>query len=145
MPRDRTRYYSEEDPEIGVTPSQLKRASKERQVAYLTFWFNNLYEDPAMETPYNGREGGYLYVHGGPYDAREEFYDGFGNLVSEETIEAAVEEVEGDGTLDWAPTHNHPDRADEGTEEPPDDWEPEPLTLKQIEERLKGPLSPRSC
>jgi len=31
-----------------------------------------------MDTPYNGAEGGYLYIHGGPYTAEDELYRRFG-------------------------------------------------------------------
>ena len=137
----RKRYFSEEDREIGVTRSQLKRLGKARQLEYLTTWFHSFYEDPAMETPYNGREGGYLYVHGGPYSAREEIEDEFYGIVSEEVIEQAVDEVEGDGTLDWAPTQSHPDRENEGMEavEP---YEPFPIDLDEVSRRLEAGVRP---
>ncbi len=76
----------------------------------LVEWFGKHYEDPAHETPYNGREGGYQYVWGGPYDARTELYDNFGATVPEKVIEAAVEEIESDGTLEWAPGRLHQDQ-----------------------------------
>ena len=51
MPRASRRYYSEDDPDHGVTPSQLKRLGKARQIAYMRFWFHRNFEDPANETP----------------------------------------------------------------------------------------------
>ena len=72
MPK-RTRYFSEDDFEHGVTPSRLKRLGKAKQRKYMLYWFRERFEDPVEETPYNSREGGYLYIWGGPYDARGGF------------------------------------------------------------------------
>jgi hypothetical protein len=135
------RYFSGDDVEIGVTPSQLKRLGKSRQLEYLTSWFHSMYEDPAMETSYNGQEGGYLYNHGGPYDARDEIGGEFDGIVSEEVIEQAIEDVESKGTLDWAPTYNHPDRADEGMEDG-EPSEPFPIDLDEVNRRLKAGVRP---
>jgi hypothetical protein len=35
-------------------------------------WFAANYEDPAESTPFYSEESGYMYLCGGPYDAREE-------------------------------------------------------------------------
>ncbi len=72
------RYYSDEDIERGVTRSELKRMGRERQKEYIRHWFHSNFEDPAQETPYNSREGGYLYIWGGPYNAHDELYGEFG-------------------------------------------------------------------
>ena len=47
-------------------PEWMKAMTKATVVKYLVDWFHYFYEDPANETPYNGREGGYLYIKGGP-------------------------------------------------------------------------------
>jgi hypothetical protein len=87
----RRRYYSEDDIERGITPSELKRAGRERQKEYMHHWFHRNFEDPVQETPYNSQEGGYLYIWGGPYDAREQLYDEFryrrGGRIRLKTIE----------------------------------------------------------
>ncbi|MDT8332591.1 hypothetical protein RQ831_16155 [Roseomonas gilardii] len=93
-----------------MTPSQLKKMSRVRQVAYLTYWFNEMFVDPAEETPYESREGGYQYIFGGPYDARDELDDQFSHLVTEGVISLAVEEVENTGIIEWAPSRRHPDQ-----------------------------------
>jgi hypothetical protein len=93
-----------------VTPSRIRRLDREAQVQLIADWFFSLYQDPANETPYNGREGGYLYIHGGPYDAREQIEAEFSGYVDDDIIEAATDFVESDGTLEWAPGHNHPDQ-----------------------------------
>ena len=41
----------------------------EAQKGVMKQWFFTLFEDPAQETLHDGREGGYQYIHGGPYDA----------------------------------------------------------------------------
>ena len=49
-----------------VTPSRIRRLGRKVQVQLIAEWFFSLYQDPANETPYNGREGGYLYIHRAP-------------------------------------------------------------------------------
>jgi hypothetical protein len=88
-----------------------------------------------METPYNGQEGGFQYIHGGPYDARDELETEFADIVSQAVIDQAVEEVESEGIYEWAPSHDNPDRADEGIE----DDEPD---LEEIDRRLKAGVQP---
>lgn len=141
----RQRYlFDDDDSAGGITPSQLKRASRERKKKYMRFWFNRMFEDPAQETPYNSREGGYLYIWGGPYDARQELEAEFGNLVSFELIEEVAEELEGqDGISDWAPGPYHPVKRE--TEE---EWDAErdagfeAESLEQIINRLKSGVRP---
>ena len=69
----------------------------------MTSWFLANFENPAEETPWD--EGEYVYIWGGPYDAREELDEAFGELATEAAIEAAVEQIEDgeDGSLEWAP------------------------------------------
>jgi hypothetical protein len=49
-----------------------KRATAIATVQEMVEWFAKHYEDPAESTPYCSEEGGYMYLCGGPYDAREE-------------------------------------------------------------------------
>lgn len=95
-------YYSNDDSE-GVFADQLKKMRPEEQIPYLTHWFLGQFQDPAQETPYNSREGGYQYIHGGPYDANDEISGEFDGIASETSIDGAVQEVEEDGIYDWAP------------------------------------------
>lgn len=46
----------------------LETADEDDQKTAMREWFLARYCDPAQETPYNGREGGYLFVNGGPYN-----------------------------------------------------------------------------
>jgi hypothetical protein len=67
-------------------------------------WFFTNFEDPAESTPYQSAEGGYIYIWGGPYDAREEI-DGAFASIGENVIDAAVERIEQDG-YEWAPSQS---------------------------------------
>lgn len=88
---------------VEFSTKELEEATAERQQEMLVAWFSSRYEDPAQEMPYDGREGGYQYIWGGPYEARDELDDNFSGLVSDEVIEAAVDEIESGGTYEWAP------------------------------------------
>ena len=67
-------------------------------------WFLSNFEDPAQSTPRN--DGEFLYIWGGPYDARDEIGDAFSGNVPEQIIEAAISAVEAEGIDDWAPHSN---------------------------------------
>ncbi|ADP71135.1 hypothetical protein Rvan_1899 [Rhodomicrobium vannielii ATCC 17100] len=125
----KTRYFSDMDDHLngrGITPSQLKRLSRERQNAYMRYWFERNFEDPAHETPYESREGGYQYLWGGPYDALEELEAEFGSIIRFERIEEAAKNIEDeDGILEWAPGLDHSDK-----KPPADEWEEEILDEK---------------
>lgn len=75
-------------------------AEREARVEAMVKWFFAHYEDPANQTPVS--EGEYIYIWGGPYDAREQIGDNFTDE-DEDLIEAAVSRVERDGTINWAP------------------------------------------
>ena len=42
-------------------------------------WFGQNFEDPAQHTSYISAEGGYMWNHGGPYDAKDEIFGMFGD------------------------------------------------------------------
>ena len=44
-------------------------------------WFRFRFEDPAHNTPYDSAEGGYIWVSGGPYGAREQIEEQFLGIV----------------------------------------------------------------
>ncbi len=68
-------------------------------------WFYSNFENPAESTSYNGREGGYLYIMGGPYDAREQIEGYFGDSIPEVMIDEVVEKLDRDSD-EWAPSGN---------------------------------------
>ena len=137
------RYESPDDPDSYITPSRLRRLGKEKQIPYMVHWFFGMFEDPANETPYNGREGGYQYIWGGPYEAVDELGVEFGEIVSEEALEAAIAEVESDGIVEWAPGPGHPDQKVRMEEAMADDYEPPPTTLEDVHNRLEGGVTPQ--
>jgi len=100
-----------EDTARGFEPNEewLEDAEPQLQNAAMKAWFLSRYWDPANDTPYSSDAGGYIYIHGGPYDAREELEAKFGHLVSEEIIEKSAEDLESEGIYEWAPIHTEPD------------------------------------
>lgn len=118
-----------------LTAEQLQTLSPEKQQEYIIAWFHTQFWDPANETPYDGREGGYQYVHGGPYETRGELEDKFGGIVAEKVIESAVDEIEIDGTFEWAPSPAHPDQL-RAAEEYYESLGPQ--ALEEIDDALKS-------
>ena len=78
-------YYLENTPE--------EEEELEQRISEIVEWFHENYEDPAERTPYESREGGYQWIWGGPFEAREVIEDHFTGT-PEHIIEAAVAEIE---------------------------------------------------
>ena len=114
--------------------SQLRYMSEEEQVGAMRTWFFKYYEDPANETPY---EGEYIYIQGGPYDAETELRENFEGIASENAIITLTEELAELGS-EWAPTHRHPDNADEDIITWEETNPPRSTVLKQIEGQGKS-------
>ena len=81
----------------------MNSESAAEQKAEMEEWFRLNYEDPAERTPYVSAEGGYIWIWGGPYSAREVLEEQFQESVPQELIDELVEELEGE-CWDWAPT-----------------------------------------
>lgn len=113
-------------------PEWTKALTKATIVQYLVEWFHYFYEDPANETPYNGREGGYLYIKGGPYSAEEELRENFEDVVPEDAILEAIEKIQSDGLFDWAPSHRHSDSIDFYEEAIAEDYKQEEFSFEEI-------------
>ena len=137
------RYYTDDELRSYLTAPQLKRLSSQEQVAHMVGWFSRMYEDPIQETPYDSEGKGYLYMWGGPFNARDELWEEFGDLVSDDVIQAAVSEVERDGTIEWAPTGSNPKREGGPDEEEKGSYEPVPPTLEEIHERRASGITPK--
>ncbi|WP_175673293.1 hypothetical protein [Burkholderia ambifaria] len=86
----------------------LETASRDEQVIAVRGWFLARFCDPAEGTPYNGREGGYQFVHGGPYDPADEIPDRFANVVDDDVIEEVVGELHSGVGDEWAPIRGVP-------------------------------------
>lgn len=93
----------------GYTPSGFRRLSKAKKIEAMVAWFGANFEDPAHRTPYETAEGGYQWIHGGPFDASEQVGDEFADVEDLEAIQLAVDEIQSDGIYDWAPTPDHSD------------------------------------
>ena len=53
----------------------LDDLTHDERVEAMKEWFWENFEDPANETPYESREGGYQWIWGGPFDARPLAHD----------------------------------------------------------------------
>ncbi|WP_363755474.1 hypothetical protein [Sphingobium sp. LSP13-1-1.1] len=112
-------------------PPSLDGLEEDEAVEAMVDWFAANYEDPAQSTPYDSSEGGYQYIWGGPYDAEEEIWGAFPDA-DEEWIARAVDEVQNDGTFDWAPNSGRVQEVEEDFED--DDYDQAP----SLNERLNA-------
>lgn len=90
------------------------------RVEALIEWFGARYEDPVHRTPYQTAEGGYQYIYGGPYGAREVLTENFPEE-DDKVVEAAVDELEADGVTEWTRTAQPGDYGEDEYDEPPVD------------------------
>lgn len=86
---------------------------RQARIDALVKWFFRRFEDPADSLPYESAEGGYQWIFGGPYDAREELRDNFSGE-AEDIIEAAVDEIESHGQTEWAPVYTPEELGNDG-------------------------------
>lgn len=106
----------------------IENADEGDQRIAMREWFTARYCDPAHETPYNGREGGYFYVNGGPYDPSDELHSRFERLVPGELIQQVANELVMEVGDQWAPIMY----------EPPPDYYDERFELESV--GSDGPL-----
>ena len=91
----------------------IETAEEEEQKIAMREWFLARFCDPAIETPYNGREGGYLFINGGPYDPADELSDRFSGIVNDDVIQEVVNDLCIEVGENWAPIrHDPPDDFD---------------------------------
>ncbi|WP_457894597.1 hypothetical protein [Stenotrophomonas hibiscicola] len=81
----------------------LERAAPADQQTAVAAWWYSRYCDPAYETPYDGREGGYFFVHGGPFDPSDILWDKFGGVAADKVIEAVIGQLHTEVGDAWAP------------------------------------------
>ncbi|WP_424929598.1 hypothetical protein [Amaricoccus tamworthensis] len=87
----------------GYASSTFKRFSRDKKVDVMVNWFHHHFEDPANRVSYNTAEGGYLWVGGlGPFEANDEIQNEFSDVADFDLMQEAVEEIEADGTIEWA-------------------------------------------
>ena len=95
------REYFHFDSHHPTSPDELKDKSKDYQIEVMKEWFSHFFENPAENTPYESREGGYIYIWGGPYYAREELEGEFAGIVLDDAIDELVEDLESE-SYEWA-------------------------------------------
>lgn len=89
-----------QDFDFGLEYTDEELAERQALVEEAVTWFLERYEDPAVRTGYDTEEGGYMWDHGGPFDARDEIADAF--ELPDDLLDRAVREVESSGTYEWA-------------------------------------------
>ncbi|MBI9086696.1 MAG: hypothetical protein JEZ11_24075 [Desulfobacterales bacterium] len=106
--KKQTYFHIDSDQQISI--EELKNEDKEFQIEVMKEWFSRFFENPVESTPYETKEGGYQYIWGGPYNAKEELENEFSGIVSEEAIEELVEELETE-SYEWSgiPSDEHYD------------------------------------
>ena len=119
MPKKKQPFLYDQDGH-GISRTSFRSMGKAEKIELMAVWFRSNYEDPVERTPYETAEGGYQWIWGGPYDAREELSEKFEGIVPDAWIEEAVEEVESDGLTDWAPKPKPEDYDDSWNEKPPE-------------------------
>lgn len=70
----------------------LAKANEDHQAEAIRQWFHARYWDPANDTPYNGREGGYQFINGS-YDPAEVIPERFNAIVHDDVIQKVIEEL----------------------------------------------------
>ena len=103
----------------GYTVDQVAGMSLDEKVDMMVEWFNHQFEDPQNDTPYVKDHGGYLYLWGGPFDASDQIQAEFSNAVDFDTMMLAVDKVQADGVVEWAPQtggdfYEHPEDEEDG-------------------------------
>lgn len=80
---------------------EIKDFDQETQKSVMRSWFFSNYENPSEHTPFESKEGGYIYIWGGPFDAREELEDVFSGYVLKEALDELISELES-VSLEWS-------------------------------------------
>lgn len=79
-----------------------KEEKRKNHINEMKEWFLERYEDPAENCPYESKEGGYFYLHGGPYNAEEVLSTEFSDRYFDDEIQEAAEELETEHSVyDW--------------------------------------------
>ncbi|MEK6304216.1 MAG: hypothetical protein AABO41_26305 [Acidobacteriota bacterium] len=93
------------DLEHPISHDDVRDEDRDTQREVMETWFRRNFEDPAEGTPYESREGGYIWIGGGPYDAHEQLEAEFSGIVPDDVIEELVRELE-EECLVWAPNYD---------------------------------------
>jgi len=131
MSEDSERPFIEDGSQFGTSRAAFAEMEPAEQRELMIQWFFQNFEDPANQTPWDNETKEYVYIWGGPYSASDQLSEKFEGLVSESLVAEVVEEIESDGTYDWAPRSNSPFHEDGRDGEDQEDGEPpEPPSLE---------------
>jgi len=109
-----------------ITAADLSKADPELQEEVMRVWFYENY-DPPDDLPYDGREGGYQFIYGGPFDPQEELESEFSGVVPDSVIEKLAKELR-NISFEWSAPDPGPDPDDE--------------YLQHLSGSIKGSLGP---
>jgi hypothetical protein len=141
--------FLEDGSQFGISHTTFEEMEEDDQRELMVQWFYENFEDPANgSVPWDGETKEWLYLWGGPYDAREELGDKFGDIVSEELIDAVVTEIERTGTVDWAPINSSPfyrgdTESDTPASERPGEGKNQPITgmIAEVDPATSGSVT----
>ena len=94
-PGKRAKLYRLRDGSL-ITAQHLIKSDREVQLEAMRQWFYENYEDPVHNCPYISEEGGYQYIYGGPYEAREELSEEFSGVLDDDVIDELADDLDGD-------------------------------------------------
>lgn len=94
--------------------ANFRKLNRSEKRAEILGWFYSNYADPVEFCPYDSSEGGYQYIWGGPYDAREEIENERSGIASPKLIDEIVEELN-EIAWEWSgyPEYDAPDEYNE--------------------------------
>jgi RiboL-PSP-HEPN len=124
-----------------VSESHLEQESEETQIAAMRSWFFDNFQDPVHETPYDSREGGYIYLHGGPYNAKEELTSRFDGVVPEEIINKLADELT-DESWEWEGRERYDDYILDTIAPPSEHIERFTMSIANIRKLVETPIDP---
>jgi hypothetical protein len=92
--------YEHPDYTYGLDVTTLRSLDADEQLDVMRHWFHQNYDNPANSTPWDSEDQTYVWIWGGPYDAREELEEEFGGVVSDALIEQLADEFSGE-SVEW--------------------------------------------
>lgn len=93
---------------LAVSERDLARLPPDEQREVMEDWFRERYEDPDNRTPYDSEDGDYVWIWGGPFDAREVLSEEFENVVPESFIDGLASDLDAE-CPEWAPIESDND------------------------------------
>src|SRR5882762_845899 len=103
-PKPKISWYTLRD-DRHISSRDLPKAKRDVQLDAMRTWFYQNYEDPNDSCPYDSAEGGYQYIYGGPYDAREQLDAEFDGVIDDDVIEELEDELD-DISSEWSGNSN---------------------------------------